>query len=133
MSARVFTPYEATRTLPLVRSIVTDVLVRGRELRALAAKADRSDEDDARVDALADELEGLFSELEELGCTFRSPDFTFGLVDFPGLIDGKPVHLCWRDDEPSLGWYHEPHAGFAGRRPIPRELLLAPAPSTRGS
>jgi hypothetical protein len=133
VSARVFTPYEATRTLPLVRSIVIDVLARGRELRALAAQGERSDEDDRRVDVLADELEALFSELEQLGCTFRSPDFSFGLVDFPGLIDGQLVHLCWRDDEPSLGWYHAPHAGFAGRKPIPAELLLAPSgplPST---
>ena len=33
--SKIFTPLEATHTLPLVRRIVTDVLVRGRELRRL--------------------------------------------------------------------------------------------------
>lgn len=118
-----FTPAEATRTLPLVRRIVADLLERGRELRALAQRPDPTPADEQRADELSTELDQLREELEALGCTFRSPDYAFGLVDFPGVIDGRLVCLCWRDDEPELRWYHEPDAGFAGRRPIPERLL----------
>jgi hypothetical protein len=121
-----FTPLEATRTLPLVRRIVADILERGREWRALSQKDDLAPAEEARADALSAELDELREELESLGCSFRSPDYAFGLVDFPGVIDGRQVCLCWRDDEPDLRWYHEPDAGFAGRRPIP-ERLLAPS------
>ncbi len=129
--ARIFTPLEASRALPLVRRIVADVLERGRALRALARRpGGPTPGDEDRAAALSDELHALFAELEAVGCSFRSPDFAFGLVDFPGLIDGRLVHLCWRDDEPELRYYHDPDAGFAGRRPIPAELLAAPSTAT---
>ena len=128
---RHFTPYEATRTLPLVRRVVADILERGRELRAFYQRTELTGEEERRARELAAELDGLFEELDQVGCSFRSPDFTFGLVDFPATIDGKPVHLCWRDDEPDLRWYHEPGAGFAGRRPIPAHLLAAPASAAK--
>lgn len=122
---RIFTPAEASRTLPLVRRIVGDVLERGRALRQLFAQGAPPEGEEDRARALAAELEDLLLELERVGCSFRSPDFVHGLVDFPGLIDGRLVHLCWRDDEPALAWFHDPDAGFAGRRPIPPELLTA--------
>jgi hypothetical protein len=128
---KLFTPYEANRTLPLVRRIVADILERGRELRALQQRADLDGEEERRARELTAELDGMFEELDAIGCSFRSPDFTFGLVDYPAVIEGKPVHLCWRDDEPDLRWYHEPNAGFAGRRPIPEHLLAAPASATK--
>lgn len=125
---KIFTPYEASRTLPLVRRIVADVLERGRALRELQRLDELTPEQEDRAQELVDELEELFRELAQIGCSFRSPDFSFGLVDFPGLIDGRPVHLCWKDDEPELRWYHAPDAGFAGRKPIPAHLLAAPPP-----
>ena len=125
---KLFTPYEATRTLPLVKRVVADILERGRELRRFYQRTDLTVEEDDRARVLAAELDELHEELELVGCSFRSPDFTFGLVDFPAMIEGKPVHLCWRDDEPELRWFHEPNAGFSGRRPIPEHLLAAPAP-----
>ncbi|RMG07721.1 MAG: DUF2203 family protein [Planctomycetota bacterium] len=124
---KVFTPLEANRTLPLVRRIVADVLVRGRELRRLQALEDLTVEDEDRAAVLVAELQELLDELEQVGCSFRCPNFEFGIVDFPGIIDGRPVHLCWRDDEPELRYYHDPRAGFAGRLPIPQELLTAQA------
>jgi hypothetical protein len=40
------------------------------------------------------------------------------IVDFPSLLDGEPVLLCWLEGERSLDWYHPPELGFAGRRPL---------------
>ena len=45
-------------------------------------------------------------------------DLDRGLVDFPSLIDGREVYLCWEEGEDEIGYWHEPDSGFAGRRPI---------------
>ncbi|MEJ2307316.1 MAG: DUF2203 family protein, partial [candidate division WOR-3 bacterium] len=44
-----------------------------------------------------------------------------GLVDFPGLIEGREVYLCWKSDEEDIQFYHGVEEGFAGRKPIPKE------------
>ena len=38
MTRKLFTPAQANRTLPLVRRIVDDILLRGRELRRIAPR-----------------------------------------------------------------------------------------------
>ena len=50
-----------------------------------------------------------------------------GLVDFYAALGGEPVLLCWRLDEPEVGYYHSLEGGFAGRRPLPaRRPPLSP-------
>jgi hypothetical protein len=56
------------------------------------------------------------TQLEALDIVLRDP--RQGLVDFPSMRDGDEVYLCWRLDEERVGWWHEPEAGFAGRRPL---------------
>lgn len=57
-----------------------------------------------------------FERLERLDLVVR--DLERGLVDFPSLIDGREVYLCWLLDEPAVGHWHGVEAGFAGRRPL---------------
>ncbi len=45
-------------------------------------------------------------------------DVEQGLVDFPAVIDGRDVLLCWKDGEPKVAFWHTPDAGFAGRQPL---------------
>ena len=54
-----------------------------------------------------------------MGCFFKDWNFSIGLVDFPTVIDGETVFLCWRSDEGQLGWYHRIEEGYQGRRPLP--------------
>ncbi len=42
------------------------------------------------------------------------------LVDFPAVLDGLSVRLCWIEGESELAWYHRSDLGFPGRRPLPR-------------
>ena len=42
-------------------------------------------------------------------------DFDRGLVDFPAILDGKEVFLCWEQDEDDVEFWHEIDAGYAGR------------------
>jgi hypothetical protein len=45
-------------------------------------------------------------------------DLDRGLLDFPALRDGVEIYLCWEEGEEEIGWWHEPEAGFAGRRAL---------------
>jgi hypothetical protein len=63
------------------------------------------------------ELSRAVGELEAVDIVLR--DLQRGLVDFPSMRDGHEVYLCWLvDDEDAIGFWHEPEAGFAGRRPL---------------
>ena len=45
-------------------------------------------------------------------------DMSSGLIDFPGERDGQRVWLCWRMDEPDVGFWHELDTGFGSRRQL---------------
>jgi hypothetical protein len=62
------------------------------------------------------ELREALTALQEREIVLR--DLDRGLVDFPSLRDGEEVYLCWEEGEPEIGFWHDPEAGFAGRRPI---------------
>ena len=56
------------------------------------------------------------SELQAVDVVLRDP--ASGLIDFPAIREGEEVYLCWRPGEDRVGWWHDPDAGFAGRRPL---------------
>jgi hypothetical protein len=63
------------------------------------------------------EISRFVGELEAVEIVLR--DVERGLIDFPAMRDGVEVYLCWLvDDEESIGFWHAPEAGFAGRRPL---------------
>jgi len=55
-----------------------------------------------------------FEQLERLDVVVR--DLERGLIDFPAVMGGREVYLCWLIDEPSVTHWHAIEAGFAGRR-----------------
>ncbi len=120
-----FTPAEARKTLPLVRQIVKDILKTTHEMRLIADELETNAEQDPRIREMAGDVEGFMKELEEIGCYFKDWNFSIGLVDFPGVIDGKEVFLCWKSDEDEIKFYHSIEDGFAGRIPIPEEYFSA--------
>ena len=122
MSKRIFTPDEANKRLPLVKKIVREILQNGKEMRELLGKTSGREQSDDLL-RIQEDIDRLMSELEELGCYYKDWNFEIGLVDFPAMIEGEAVFLCWRSDEPQLHWYHRMEEGYAGRKPIPAELL----------
>lgn len=109
---RLFTVTEAESSLPLVRSIVRDILLLGDQLRA-ALSGQRST---PSIGELQEQLNDFVTELSSMGCYYKDWNFQIGLVDFPALLDGEIVFLCWRSDEPNLRYFHGIEDGYSGRR-----------------
>jgi hypothetical protein len=49
-------------------------------------------------------------------------DLEQGLLDFPCVMDGRTVLLCWKLGEKEIGFWHTPEDGFAGRKPLTGRL-----------
>jgi hypothetical protein len=62
------------------------------------------------------ELSRALGELEAVEVIVR--DVERGLVDFPAIREGEEIYLCWLLDEDEITFWHQPDAGFAGRRPL---------------
>lgn len=45
-------------------------------------------------------------------------DLDRGLVDFPAILDGREVFLCWEQGESDIEFWHDLDAGYAGRQPL---------------
>ena len=123
---------EAVR--PLLVALRDDRSIVAAEQAALARLADgpqgpgtvgmRDQHEAALRDAVARMREAV-ERLVAWDVTLR--DIESGLIDFPALVNGSPVWLCWRLGEGPIAWWHPTDEGFAGRRPI------AELPMGRGS
>ena len=69
-----------------------------------------------KMQGLVDQMQAGVLELDGWGIQLR--EIETGLVDFPALVAGRPVWLCWRLGEETVQWWHETSEGFDGRRRI---------------
>jgi len=46
-------------------------------------------------------------------------DLERGLIDFPAIIQGREVFLCWESGEEDVEFWHELDTGYAGRERLP--------------
>lgn len=42
-----------------------------------------------------------------------------GLIDFPSVLDGEDILICWKEGEDHISHYHGWNDGFIGRKPFP--------------
>jgi hypothetical protein len=135
---RVFTVAEANALLPHLR----EVLGRIQELRRRVGEgsdqlkilevlwggkvAEPSNPDHGEflrhrraIGGAVQEIEVLVrEEILALGIRFPQGGLEHGLLDFPSILDGRWVYLCWRPEEAELLAWHELNAGFGGRKPL---------------
>jgi hypothetical protein len=122
--ARHYTLEEASELLPRVVALIERMRVaRGRlgdrEAREALSEAGPTNGGGSPGRTVSEgflELRDSMMELRELEVVLR--DLDRGLLDFPSLRDGREVYLCWQEGEDAIGFWHEPDAGFAGRRPL---------------
>ncbi len=129
---KIFTPTEANATLPLVRAIVSDLVdlscelaERRQRLATLMGEKAGNPHDPYREEVVevkrdmekdAARLREFVDELHVLGVEPKSG--TEGLVDFPAILNGKKVYLCWKLGEERVLFWHDLDAGYVGRQPV---------------
>jgi hypothetical protein len=140
MSDRTFTLDEAQSLLPVLESLLRTAIHSKKlmdeveaELQALShriflnggthvdviplarRKAERAKAEQHAKDALA--------EIDSIGVQVK--DLDIGLLDFPCLVDGKIILLCWKLGEQSITHWHGTMEGFAGRKPVDERIARA--------
>ncbi|UJF34447.1 DUF2203 domain-containing protein [Paenibacillus hexagrammi] len=71
---------------------------------------------EAELEFIQIEARSLIQSFQLQGVELK--DIDTGLIDFPAMIDGEEVLLCWKQGEDAIRYYHGVHDGFAGRKPI---------------
>ena len=129
---RYFTLQEADRQIPwlseqvqLIAAARADLASVRRELEAIVRQSRGNGHSGLdqeltvkrrETEALADRLAQLTQGVDDRGIILRDPDR--GLVDFPSLLEGREVCLCWLVGEERIGFWHELDTGFAGRQAL---------------
>ncbi|MGO8813698.1 MAG: DUF2203 domain-containing protein, partial [Terriglobia bacterium] len=67
-------------------------------------------------DKAAEHLVEVINRIQDSGVLVK--DLDAGLVDFPSLLDGEEIYLCWKLGEAHIDFWHGIDEGFAGRKPI---------------
>lgn len=67
-----------------------------------------------RMQGLVDQMIATVAQIDSWNIQLR--EIESGLVDFPALVSGRPVWLCWRLGEDEVAWWHEVSSGFEGRQ-----------------
>jgi len=75
----------------------------------------------SQVQFLAQCLEHALKGIEEMGAQLKGLDPA--LVDFPHMLDGEEVLLCWREGEKAITHYHSTEDGYSGRKPLPSKQV----------
>jgi hypothetical protein len=121
--ATYYTIDRANDRLPELGGMLEALRAQRDELRGLKAAYDATepDADDRhrlrlRIQGLVDQMQATVARIDGWGVALR--DIDTGLVDFPALVSGRQVWLCWRLGEVDVGWWHGLEDGVAGRRPL---------------
>ena len=112
---------EATALLPQVRVWLRRV----NELRDELSRCDkrlggmRSGGEDLGGDTVSRwikaiaEVKSVLDEFQRREIIIK--DIERGLLDFPAIVGGREVFLCWEQDEDTVEFWHDLDSGYAGR------------------
>jgi len=128
----------AQQMLPLVKSIVTDIVTSRQALAKLTPEQQRLERHrrdlvwlerqrryqvNEEIAAVEKVLTVAMTELTGLGVNLV--DDEAGEVDFPTKVNGRPAAFTWKLGEDSLGNWH--YSGEEQLRPIPKDWNQATA------
>jgi hypothetical protein len=135
---RRFTHAEAQSLIPQVGQMLQDAVAAKTEYQeaesaiqqftervmmmgGVTVDRDRAVDTRSRRDSAATALRAAIEQLQETGCVLK--DLDIGLVDFPTLLRGVEVYLCWKLGEPAIEYWHGVEEGFRGRKAIDQDFL----------
>ncbi len=101
---------EAFRTE--LTQVASRIMVLGGTSPPLADLLKKKSEHDVATEHLSE----LVERIQETGVLVK--DLDVGLVDFPSLLEGEEIYLCWKLGEEQIAFWHGVDEGFAGRKPL---------------
>jgi hypothetical protein len=135
--SRTFTVSEAENLLPVLESLLRSaiqakalieevdaeqqalsnrIFVNGGTMVDIVKVARRKAEREKALQKAKDAV----AEIDATGVQVK--DLDVGLLDFPCLVDGEIVLLCWKLGEPTISHWHGTEEGYAGRKPIDKRM-----------
>jgi hypothetical protein len=119
-----FTRADADALLPTLAPLLTELRTakdsltdsEAHEVLSEASGSNGGGTEGRRVGEAFLRVRELLAAVQEIGVVVR--DIDSGLVDFPAVIDGREVYLCWRLGEESVDHWHDLDSGFGGRAPL---------------
>ncbi len=131
--SRIFTLSEAQTLLPVAEALLLKAQAAGRRVAEIGCELQQLNQriflqggmhlnilviarQRAEHDKAAQEAQDTLEEMNSIGVQVK--DLDKGLLDFPSVLDGKPILLCWKLGEKEIAHWHSPEDGFAGRKPI---------------
>jgi hypothetical protein len=121
---RHFTREEANALIPQLTAMLNQLReskdeltdTEAHEALSEAAPSNGGGDEGRQVGVAFLEVRRLLEMIEQSGIVLR--DIDRGLVDFPALIDGSEVLLCWELGEDEVAYWHDLDTGFDGREPL---------------
>ena len=121
---RYFTPREAEGVLDTLREHVSRATDGARQIRQfLTAIRNDPTMSQGERNAALEQVEHLRTEITHIvetisaqGVEVKSLDPP--LLDFPGLLNGREVYLCWKGGERHITWWHPLHTDVSERQPL---------------
>ena len=86
------------------------------ELLSDSAPANGGGEPGRQVGEAFLEVRRLLGALQEADIVVR--DIDRGLIDFPAILGGEEVYLCWELGEDAIAYWHDLETGYRGRQPL---------------
>ena len=144
MAERTFSLEEAQSLLPVLESLLRTAIDGKKLIESVEAElqevahrvflnggtflnivhlARRKAEREKSVQRVKDSI----AEIDSIGVQVK--DLDIGLLDFPCMVDGDVVLLCWKLGEKGITHYHGTNDGFAGRKPIDARIPRGPKKS----
>lgn len=116
-----YTLEEARTLLPQVREWLQEIHRLRHQLQPLDQRIEQllANGDDIGGDSVQRQtrlLADLQNVVHELFVReIQIKDIDRGLVDFPSIMDGREVFLCWEMEDEDIEFWHELDTGYAGR------------------
>jgi hypothetical protein len=119
-----YTREEARNLLPQVKTWLQKLTHLDERLRKtrervdllMAAGHDRGGATVEEYLALQNQTLQIMAEFQQRQIFVK--DLNRGLVDFPAIVGGREVFLCWERGDEDIEFWHDIDAGYAGRERI---------------
>lgn len=140
MANRTFTLNEALDLLPVLETLLRRAAVNKKRVAEIDAEFQQVNQRimmhgglsvdivplahlRAERDKLSQSITDALSEITAMGVQVK--DLDIGLLDFPCIVEGRMVLLCWKLGEETITHWHGVDEGFAGRKPITDKIANA--------